>query len=240
VLVARDSAMTRPGSGGLPLSFKHILSKVNFSVSTWDNAGRVTDPEQKVFVLAVGFCNLHRSALYHVHNETWDTLFPERDTYDYFNSFTPLTTGFYQDIMFIDTVNAPFYSSASGEKEHLILLPQQPNMWDITGTTISDPDINEEAYIRMLYRLENLSGDIVGFATAESHDDYVIGDYDGPLYVLVGYAFDANWESAGSYQYDIPIPGTGGGILLDIYYYDNQDKPTKFIIDGKNLYDRIM
>ena len=237
VLIARDTAKTgKPVEGQMSLRFRHILSKVNFTVTN-------TVSGQTAYVLAVGFCNLFSKNTFNAANDNWNVLssgVSPIDTFDYYHAFKPLSgTEVYTPTIFTGADKASFFAGTADETKHLILLPQRPVTWDITGTSISAPGANE-AYIRMLYRLVNATVDIVGFATAALHDDYVTGDYAGPLYVLVGFSFDAIWESGGSYQYDIPIPGTGGGILLDTYYYDNQGAPTKFIIDGKNLYDRIM
>ena len=247
VLATRGTATSKPATGTLPLSFKHILTKVNFSVSTWDDGGRVTDANQKVFVMAVGFCNLKRSGLYHIHSESWASLDNVRDTFDYFNRFTPLTTGTYRDSMFVDTVRAPFYSSAAGVNQHLMLLPQSVTTWDFNSGAAP---LDTIAHVRMLYRMEaSGKADSIGYATAHTHPSHpqyggtLTTGYAGPLYVLVGYGYDGtNWVPGRGYNYEIPIPGSGGGVLLDDCYYDNQARrrPDFPLQGGLRMYSHVL
>ena len=240
LLFARKTANSKPDSGELPLDFIHILSKVNFTVSTTDALGPISDPNHKVYVLAVGFCNLYAGSWFWGDNIEFGPCFTPQD-FNYFNSFEPISSGIYEEKDFADATNASFYSSADGQKEHLFLLPQEPDVWDVTSGAGPQPD---EAYIKMLYRLENsFYNDSIGYEFASNHPDYEDSDleaagYDGPLYLLVGYSFDATWVSGTAYSYNIPLPGGGGGILLDTYFYDNQGNQTDLAFDC-NLYDHV-
>ena len=238
LLFAREIASDKPISGELSLEFKHILSKVNFTVST-------TETNQKVYVLAAGFCNLFAGSTYLGNISDFASLFTPRN-FDYFNSFEPLTSGAYLEKEFVNATNVSFYSSAEGQKEHLFLLPQEPDVWDVTSGPITDPDIAGKAYIRVLYRYENATcTDSIGYAFASNHPTIKAAQpsgwssYNEPLYLLVGYTFFAKWKSGESYSYNIPLPGSGGGILLDTYFYDNQGNQTDLEFNG-NLYDHVL
>ena len=237
VIVARDTAKTgKPSGGELPLNFKHILSKVNFTVST-------DDPTDKAYVLAVGFCNLVSTATFEATDDSWTlgTYGTDIDTFNYYNAFEPIAGGFRPEIEFMNANKDSLFTGAAAKTEHLMLLPQDPDVWDI-----SDPILhptNLEAHIRLLYRLEVTGNpDRVGYADAQDHDDWSVfgASYTGPLYVMVGYAYDATWESGKGYSYDIPIPGTGGGIYLDEFYYDNEGNRTDLRIPGAVLYGHVL
>ena len=227
VLVALDTQkIAKPMDGQLHIDFKHILSKVNFTVSTYDSKSTTPDPDYDAYVLAVGFVNLYSTNTFEATDFSWGTP-SSPETYNYYNAFDALTApDFYQELGFNNSNRDSFYTANAGNPEHLMLLPQDDSRaWDLTAPPTT------EAYIKMLYRLEYQGRDSVGFAVASNCDDYTgsqldTDNYLDQLYVLVGYSYDGAWESGKGYRYDIPIPGPGGGILLDTYYYDIYGNPT--------------
>jgi len=238
ILVARDTQLIeKPSNGQLQIDFKHILSKVNFTVSTSDGTSLITDPDHKAYILAVGFSNLFSTNTFEAVDDTWGPLAPGDPTadYNYHNAFVGLTgADIYDEIEFVNADKNPFFTGAAADTSHLMLLPQDPIKWVVTGT-IAAP--TNEAHIKMLYRLQ-VSGndDFIGYLHADDHDDYSttpsIAGYTDQLYVLVGFSYAGTWESGKGYSYDIPLPGKGGGIYLDVNYYDNQGNKTDLVIPG--------
>ena len=241
VLVARDTAMGKPPLGELPLTFKHILSKVNFTVSTADKNGAITsDPDYKAFVLALGFCNLTKEGVFEATDDTW-TLGSVIDSFSYFNDFDTISGTVYIEKEFVNATRASF---ALGADSSLMLLPQYPDEWDINSGVIIQPQPNE-AYIRLLYRVETADTlNFIGFKDASEHLGYTGSavDNDGytdELYIMVGFAYDSEWLSGKGYTYNIPLPGTGGGIYLDEFYYNYYGKRTDLRIPGAVLYGHV-
>jgi hypothetical protein len=120
-------------------------------------------------------------------------------------------------------------------------------MWAVNSSPVPLPT-SSQAHIRMLYRLE-VPGNInfIGFAFANAHPGFggSVLESSGynpsdPLYVLVGYAYDGTWESGKGYRYDIPIPGVGGGILLDTFLYDNQGNKTDLPVPNGILGEHLI
>ena len=238
ILVAKETVSSKPASGELLLTFKHILSKVNIIVSTSDGTTPISDPDHKVYVLAVGFCNLISTNSFDALSGDWWPSPTTTSSYDYFNSFEQLSApDIYPEKEFSNATEASFFSD--DKFEHLMLLPQEPAEWDLSGDPAND------AYIRMLYRVENPSyTDSIGYASAENHPSHGLGIsswdwYEGPLYLLVGYAYKTEWKPGEAYEYNIPIlPGSKGGILLDKRFYDNQGNPTDLEFNG-NLWEHV-
>ena len=243
LLIAFDSATVQPPTGVLPLRFRHILSKVNFTfeVELGDTA----------YVLAVGFDNLFKENTYSVTDTAWAPLVygtNALDSFNYFNDFKPLASGpFDPEIMFegqSPTIKDSIFKGVAGQSAHLMLLPQDPDMWVVTGSRVLPGD---SAYIRMLYRLKSpLLEDSIGYEYAQNHPGYtgsaldVSFGYTGPLYVLAGYTYDGEWQAGKGYNYNIPIPGTGGGILLDKFYYDDQGNQTDVEVENVDVLGHIL
>ena len=248
LLAAQDTAFSKPLNGLLNMNFKHILSKVNFTITNHDGTSQTSDADHKVYVLAVGFCNLYSTNTYDVVNEAWPALAsgdPIAD-YNYYNSFVPLTgTDVYEELEFNDADKDLIIPSPPRRFENLMLLPQDDqDVWDISGI-ILDPTGTTDKYIKLLYRLQ-VSGndDEVGYLDAINCPGYpgsvLPSGYRDPLYVLVGYAYAGTWEPGKGYSYDIPLPGVGGGIYLDDFYYDNQGNKTDLPISGAVIGGHVM
>jgi hypothetical protein len=97
-----------------------------------------------------------------------------------------------------------------------------------------------------LYRLETAEDkNYIGYEHASDHPYYKgseleLANYDGPLFVLAGYSYETTWEPGKGYQYNIPMPGDGGGILLDTYLYDDQGKTSDFTYSGGEVGENVI
>jgi len=246
VLAAEATATSKPLNGLLNMNFKHILSKVNFTITNHDGTSQTSDPDHKAYVLAVGFGNLYTTNTYNVVTDAWDAFVtPATDDYNYYNSFDALTgTAVYEELEFNDADKDAIVPNSPGRFENLMLLPQDDSdVWDVSGT-ITHP--GGDKYIRLLYRLQVAGNDdAVGYLDGStcpgaSTSSVLPSGYDDPLYVLVGYAYAGTWEPGKGYSYDIPLPGVGGGIYLSAFYYDNQGNETDLPIPGAVVGGHVM
>jgi len=253
MLAGKNSTPNRPLSGNLYMDFKHILSKVNFTVSNMygpNNTTPVQNYTQNAYVLALGFANLYQQGRYDYIGGSWNTPSGTRVDYNYYNSFAGLSgTAKYSEKMFNSATNSSFMTSASVVDSNLMLLPQNPQVWNTNSAvaTVVAPTTND-AYVKMLYRLEDtnpLENDLIGFKSAVTHKSYSgsaleAKGYTGPLYVLAGYTYMQNWVPGKGYTYNIPIPGATGGRLIDEYLYDDQANRTDLKVPGGNVPGEII
>jgi len=237
-------ANAKPASANLTMTFNHILSKVNFGI--------IADEGYTSHVLTVGVANVANVGTYDVVAQSpWSAVGAFGFTYIYFNG-APTTTP--MDFAGV-TGNAPsnpastaepFY--AAGHSNNLMLMPQDPttNMWAPPAPTVIDPSQapTTQTYIYLLYRTETTSPtfatanpNFIGYASAVDHPNYVgsaleASGYTGPLFVKVGYPFDGSttplqfWDKGYGYVYNIELPGTSGGRLIDDMFYKDDGTPT--------------
>ena len=239
VLAGIKSTGSKPSSGTLSMGFKHILSKVFFTVTNQFKGN--ANNTQNVYVLAIGFKNLHTSDVFNVRTESWTGNTTGKSDYNYYNEFTP--RGFngtpYAEKLFNGETKGKFYSNiAEMDASYMMLLPQDPDRWDTYNGGDPEnvqPPLTDDALVRMLYRVEETAApanpNFIGYKNANNHPDYDGSDlqkegYTGALYVMVGYSYDPAWLQGNGYQYDIPIPGATGGRLIDKEYYDDKGNPT--------------
>ncbi len=238
ILAAKATATAKPAGGILPLTFKHILSKVNFGIIAGDG---FTVNIQKASVV-----NAKMTGTYDFVAEGWSTPTGPR-TFDYFKNTSAnfTTTGTSSE----DTA-VPFYTGNHGY--HLMLMPQTTSAWDktISGLTYG-------AYIEVIYRIKNASGDYIGYEDANNFlsdhsESYTDGSntwgsplYTGiatgnnpygsnPLYVRVGFPLEITWVPGKGYTYNICL-GTAGstnGYYVDETYYDKDGTDTGIQILG--------
>ena len=240
LLATKNRANSKPFSSNLGLAFKHILTKVDFSVSNVDTTGLSASADQHVFVMAVGFKNLYTTNSYDMISETWNTINTgaAQGDYNYFNAFDVLQDPeTYTEKEFVSANEAKFYSTPDIDAAHMMLMPQTANFWPVAPDQQVNTPTDDQAYIKVFYRVtKDVPGnpgyeDLIGYQTAESHLNYETSElkdrgYKGSLYVLVGFKYNTTWVNGKGYIYDIPLPGKTGGRLLDKYYYDNQGRKT--------------
>ena len=237
LLAGKKSTANKPASGTLTMTFKHILSKVNFSVS-------VDNTDYEAYVLALSLKNLHTTNTYDVKNAAWDPTTNGRESFEYYNHFTVNASG-YTEKKFDKIAKTLFFDKASNE--HLMLLPQSPTVWntDSKDATVDEPK-DDEAFVQLLYRSTYLTDkDFIGFEVADNHGGYATSqlkndNYHGPLYVKVGYSLNLDWEEGKGYQYNIPLPGQTGGRLLDDHLYDDKGNRTDLKVPGGKVPETIL
>ena len=244
IVSAHGTATTKPATASLSLNFNHILSKVNFAVSNTSNVvGDIA------FVQAVGFDHVNSSNDFDVKKQQWNSSHGVRKAFNYYNAFVgldPTGTDTYTEISFANSVDkAPFYTASTNPKlanANMMLLPQTATttkMWTVTPKVKSTP-ANDEAYVRVMYRYElSNDQDYIGFRNAQDHPEwagsaYAIANptYNGHLYVKAGFTYEGTWVKGKGYLYNIPLPGDGGGRLLDEYLYDDKGNRTDLKYPG--------
>ena len=250
ILASRATALAKPVNSNLNMQFGHILSKVYFSVTN-DYKGDIANEEHTAFVQAVGFKYLHETNTYDVIGNVWEPYVSTTyaGEYTYYNEFFPqpstesnaLPVKVFNKVSTSTAANAKFYDSPALEASYMMLLPQATTKW----VPVKDqrPEINKESHVQLIYRWEeadksNLKTQI-GFRHAEDHPDWETSQLkaDGyhpqkPLFVKAGFVYTPIWEMGKGYQYNIPLPGSSGGILLDKYYYDENGNVTDLEVDG--------
>jgi len=243
IVATKGSTNTKPATSSLTLTFKHILSKVNFSVTNTN-----TGQDDKAFVQAVGFVNINSKNTYDVKEEGWPNPATTVKNYNYYKTFTDGVTG--TDILepkeFIGSVaqnKEYFYDNNSNptlDGANMMLLPQIPQTWINAPSDEKSKPANGDAYVRVMYRYE-LTGDpnYIGFRHAQDHPEWANSDYadknptyNGPLYVYAVFSYESTWGKGNGYLYNIPLPGVGGGRLFDENLYDDKGNPTDLKLPG--------
>ena len=240
ILASYRATSTKPATSSLGMTFRHILSKINFVVSNQDESGEIIPAEeQTAYVMAVGFKNLYSTNTFDLMSQSWGYILEDLDEFNYFNEFVPRNDKY--DIMsFSGAEKEPFYTEEEAVDKHLMLLPQGPQVWNPSpspGIQYNLPD-DHEAYVRVWYRLEITGNpDYIGYESATRHPGYEGSQleedgYDGPLFVLAGYTYEGVWSPGKGYVYNIPIPSSGGGRLIDKNLYDDGGNRTDLELPG--------
>ncbi|MFI3316424.1 MAG: fimbrillin family protein [Rikenellaceae bacterium] len=224
ILVASATTDERPVGDKLPLTFNHILSKVNLNV--------VTDETYVVYTQALGLNQICNERQYKVATGAWESqAASDNDNFPYMLTQDPAVDSSSDDIV-----------ASYGD---LMLLPQTTDSWDPESSSESV----EGAHLYVIYRAEDVKGaDLIGYEDASSHPDYnpdtdsAIADM--ALFVMVGYPLgetDFTYESGKGYTYNINIgvENATNGYLIDDYYYDEGGNKTKFEVEGKDIGDAI-
>ncbi len=227
LLTATASVSTRPAGDKVALTFKHILSKIDFGV--------VVGTDVTTHIQAVGFSTICNNRSYKIATDVWDVQ-PTNATDDY------------SDYSYLDTTKDAISNSADGSiagtRGSLMMIPQTTTSWAPASSATP-----KDAYIYIIYRLEqgtNLNS--IGYADAANHPDFdsvANADLDGdPLFVKVGYPVadgDMEWESGNAYTYNINLGTTSAtnGYLIDEYYYDEDGNPTDLEVENKEIGDPI-
>ncbi|MFR9503662.1 MAG: fimbrillin family protein [Rikenellaceae bacterium] len=224
ILAASATAEARPSGDRLPLTFNHILSKVNFDITTGE--------EVTVYTQAVGLNSICNERSYMLSSSSWANQSASAiDDYPYLTTQNPAVDSSEDKISKVAT--------------NLMLLPQTTTSWDPSAgeSTVSG------SHIYLIYRAEegeNLNA--IGYSDASLHPDYNeetdYAYYKEPLFVMVGYPLgetDFVLKQGQSYNYNISL-GTDGatnGYLIDEYYYDKKGNRTKFLVENKDVNDPI-
>jgi len=237
ILSTKGSTNVKPATANLSLNFKHILSKVNFKVSTTEN-----DVRDSAFVQAVGFNGIYNANNFNVISQGWNgNGHTGKTEFNYYNRFIPESTPnntILEVVKFNNIEDAPFYPGATDK--NMMLLPQSPDMWkpQVGVTPPGNLPKTGDAYVRVMYRFElTTDKDYIGFRSALDHPDYEGSEaqdkgYVGPLFVLAGYTYEGIWVEGKGFMYNIPLPGTSGGRLLDERLYDDKGNPTDLTLPG--------
>lgn len=242
---------TKPASGKLNLMFKHITSKVNFSVIAGTGAN--------VFVQQLHMQNVGNTGTYKYNDLVWNPFTANEvgtGKYKYYPTatvpsntailpFTPATAD--------ETTKNPVYTNVTNR--HLMLRPQTATAtW--AGNKTEPAAVNGEikptkAYIESVYRIE-ANGDVnaVGYQNAVNHPDFSkltpekqTALTGSPLFVKVGFPLGASltWVQGKGYMYSLML-GTAagtGGIIIDDNYYDNKGNRTDLTIKDKEPGDPV-
>ena len=184
----------KPNGSGLNLTFKHILAKVNFTITVADG--------YDAYVQSLRVVNLNNTGTYDMIASAWDFSTPTNNTfYTYYSA--PATK--------IEGDDTP---QAFAPAENLMLMPQNPTVWDLSALPVAG-----EAYIEMTYRMEDTDG---------GDPDFVGSSAGTGLFVKVAFPYIAKWVEGYGYTYNILLDpaSTTGGYLISDYYCSNSGAPT--------------
>ncbi len=234
----------KPANGALSILFKHLLSKVNYSMQV--------ESGYEASVQALGVKNVAGSRAYDFLAEDWTAASqptPVECTYDflYLGRLDDGREAIHADTsIFAGTsVSVPCYAPA--DSANLMLVPQQVPAQ--TWTPVSGQAPTTQAHVYLLYRLGKSSDpaepDYIGYANASRHPGYpdsflLTQNYTGELFVKVGYSFTLEWQKAKGYNYNIVLPGSSGGILIAPNYYDDQGEPTDLPVEHTTVGEPLL
>lgn len=235
-LAAKATAVSKPASGMLPLTFTHILSKINFGVIPGFGA--------TVHVQSINVNNVGNSRSYDFLTGDWTTPQPLAFVSKYFykTTTTPATA-----LTGIDVTEAAVQNVVPSNGGNLMLMPQTATTWTpATGVAAAN------AHMGVIYRLTTVADpNAVGYTVANSHPNYnaltaaektVLNGK--PLFVKVGYPFAPStmtWNKGKGYTYNICLgtANASNGYIVNDFYYDELGNPTTLPIIGKDNGDPI-
>ncbi len=241
----------KPSSGTVSLTFRHILSQVDFGVI----AGKGVDVE----IQSVDLVNAATTSTYDLIAGEWTAPVTGNASYAYFGGIAdgnmPVWPGDLSVVADDQTPN-PIYAGSDATDKHLMLMPQTTTSWIPVGG--SAPTAESGAYIVVTYRMSSGNGTNgtgnpreAGFADATEHPDNA-GGVTGPLFVRVGFPLPADnagkfvWKAGKSYIYHLGL-GTYdscNGYILDENYYDSNGIRTNLQLvevrdEGKHIGDKL-
>jgi hypothetical protein len=228
LFAVKSGINVRPPSGKVTLDFQHILSKIDFKVTTGANV--------TVHVQSISVKNVKNTGTFSLASSGWSSTGTEHTSdYDYMTN--PVTKP------------AKSFTAAStttvGDYGSMMLMPQNVDLtsWIRTATGLAPDD--DETYVEVVYRVTETDGgeDVVGYDDAEDHPDFASTTHDGhgeahpgtatePLFVKVGYplrgASGHVWGRGHAYTYTLLLgdPGSTGGYLIDEYFIDEDGVTT--------------
>lgn len=205
----RTGVVVRPSSSKVTMDFKHMLSKIGFSVKT--GAGVTVD------VQSIAVRNVGNKGKFDYANQTW-TVAPSvfASSYDFMkaplsvdNIFTGVTTD----------------KAVIGSDGYFMLMPQDLSVsgraWDKTAA-----NLGTQSYIEVVYRIfETGTGDnVVGYTDAVKHPSNTSSSVTGALFVKVAYPLPTNWEPGKAFTYTIHLGtsnGSGGNLIAGNFVDEN-------------------
>ncbi|MDR2911015.1 MAG: fimbrillin family protein [Bacteroidales bacterium] len=240
LLSATASAAAKPMSSSLSITFKHLLSKVDFGLNV------ATGHTAYVQGLAINNVSMQGLRKFTDASPSWGMIDGAYNKYTYDGTIYDSPTGnptanALPVIPWAGTGTAkPIFSGV--HSNHLMLMPQADNNqnWITTSPNTVEPD--GKSHVTMMYRLAKAGDDnYIGYADASNHPAYAgsalkTANYTGALFVKVGYPFTLDWKEGKGYIYNITLPGSGG-YLLDQNYYDENGNRTDLVVgdeDGDN------
>ena len=203
----------KPISGNVTLTFRHMLSKIDFKVVT---GSKITVEVQSIAVRNVG-----NAGTFNFANLAW-TAPPNawNSGFSYMTAQAPKSINKF--------VNQTIAKDVAGSSGSLMLMPQdlKNQAWNKTLAGLST-----QSYIEVVYRVYETDGgkDVVGFSDATKHPDYAdLGNgVTGPLFVKVGYPLPTEWQMGKAYAYTIYIDGiSSGGNLIEENFIDENGEET--------------
>ncbi|MCL2072333.1 MAG: fimbrillin family protein [Marinilabiliaceae bacterium] len=206
--------VTRPPSNDIPLSFKHILSKIDFKV--------VTAVDATVEVQSIAIRNVGNKGTFDYSGMIWSELPTTNFNSDYSYMKAPVAP----ENIFVGTTNP---TNVTGSGGSFMLMPQDLSN---RGWNQKIATLGTLSYIEVVYRMyETESGkDIVGYTVAEDHPNYseLGNNIDGSLFVKVGYPLPTEWFMNKAYNYVLYLDGTSsGGTLIDGNFIDEDGDTTE-------------
>lgn len=234
-LAAKAVTVSKPASGMLPLTFNHILSKINFGVIPGYGA--------TVYVQSLNVNNVGNQRSFNFLSADWTTAQPVafESNYSYKNTATPATALVGADATEATVMNVVPTNS------NLMLMPQTATTWTpATGVAAAN------AYMGAIYRIQTAAdANAVGYTLANNHPNYgsqtptIKAALNGkPLFVKVGYPFAPDtltWDKGKGYTYNICMGTVNAtnGYIVDTFYYDEKGDRTPLTIIGKDKGDPI-
>ncbi|MGL5682916.1 MAG: fimbrillin family protein [Marinifilaceae bacterium] len=213
-LAAKATTVSRPGDGFLPLTFNHIMNKVNvaFIVGTQCN----------VFVQSVRVVNVKGTNTYNYVTGAWAGAATTPASYDYYNSTTTPRSVWTATTADETTAN-PMYTPTTTPtlaSATLMLMPQTLTGWTPTvGTAPAATD----TYLEVVYRVASPNDpNNVGYASSINHPSYATGGAVTPLFVKVAFPLTGTWTAGQGYVYNVYLGtvNTTGGYYLSNNFID--------------------
>ncbi|MDR2935762.1 MAG: fimbrillin family protein [Rikenellaceae bacterium] len=239
LLGATATASAKPMSSNLSITFRHLLSKVDFGLNV------ATDHMAHVQGLAINNVSGQGLADYTASSSVWNMIDNATNRYTYSGMIHANPTG----NPAANTFPTPWIGTGTAEpifpgvhNNHLMLMPQTDSdqNWITTNPNTVEPE--DKSHVVMVYRLAKTGDEnYIGYADASDHPAYAgsalkTENYTGALFVKVGYPFTLDWKEGKGYIYNVTLPGSGG-YLLDQNYYDEDGNRTDLVVgdeDGDN------
>ena len=212
LLAAKNANIgSRPETNLVPISFKHILSRVDFKI--------VTSDELTVVIQSIAVRQVGKSGTFDYSDISW-----YKSPTQFKSDFSFLKAADKKDNVFVSKTP----TAVEGTSGSLMLMPQDlsERKWDKTIA-----NLNNLSYIEVVYRIyrTDTGKDVVGYTNAEDHPLYeeLQSDVTGALFVKVGYTLPTIWLMNKAYTYVIYLDGSSsGGTLIDEDFLDEDGNDT--------------
>ncbi len=239
IMTALSTTDAKPADGHLALCFKHILSRISFSIVAGND---VTVELQRITVNNVG-----DEGTYSHDNQAWTyapTTFASDYSYVELDGATKFTTTG-------EDATEETAAFVGGTSSYLMLMPQSgAAAWDPAKMLAGKETVDDMtgAYIEVIYRYEApVATSSIGYSSYTEHPSYIADpnnelydkyeENETALYIRVAYPLDATWEIGNAYSYNIGLGtlSSSNGYLIDDVYYDKNGDKTDFPIDLEDI-----